>query len=411
MVIRTGLILILLSNGVCQVAVQLKTSKPAYLVGEPIFVIVDVTNIGTEAVGYSSCDGEMDLTVVHTEKKQRPNLEGCGIGIGGFGGCFIDHPPLLHLQEHTSFQYLLKDYRLAAGDYLLHAKGKAGVRWKYYPDMRLNAPKSPPPQYQGGEPVAGAAFEVSLPIQLTIATPEELKAAYAPYLSDAEGPGAGMAEMHQAREAIAEMAPEFLEKHIAGFATSPVRTPELAVAGLSQIPTDESRADLIKLYDNSTDLLLRRQIVEALAGIATHDQVSFFAQLLPGRSTPSDDQIREWATLGLGHIGGDVAVRALAQAPMTQNPQIRRDIVVALGNTKSRAAIPPLIQMYHDDALKNDVCGALRELTHYTWCDGSGDNGKLQSRWRQWWNTHGSKVNLYGNDQCSDWSTTLPQVQ
>ena len=412
MPIRTALILFaMLSNGVCQVAVQLKTNKPAYLVGEPVFVIVDVTNIGAQSVGYSYCDGEMDLTVENTEKKQPPRW-GCGFGVAAGGRCGIGDPPLLGPREHTSFKYLLKDYRLAAGDYVLHAKGKAGVRWKNYPDMRPNAPPTPPPQHREGELVEGAAFDITLPIKLIVGTPEELQTAYTPYLSDAEGLGAGLEEMRQAREAIAEMAPEFLEKHIAGFATNPVRTPELTVTGLSHISTDESRADLIKLYDSSTDLALRGQIVEALAGIATENEVTFFSQLLPGRSAPADDRVREWALLGLGHIGGAAAAHALAETPASQSLDLRRDVVIALGNTKSRVAVAPLIQRYGDDRLNNDVCGSLEELTHYVWCDGSGgEPGMVRKRWSNWWSLHGPQVKLYGNDQCPEWNANLPHVQ
>lgn len=407
------LLLLLVPKSLCQVDVEVRADKATYLVGEPIFVILTVTNIGTEAIGYSYCDGQVDLAVVGAEKKQVRNLWGCGVGIGGASACGIDHPPLMAPHASVSFYYLLTGYRLGAGNHVLQAKGKAGVRWKYYPDMRANAPPSPPPQHKEGDPVAGVAFDISLPIALAPGSQEELERAYAPYIADAGRPGAGTAEMLRAREAIAEMAPEFLEKTIAGFASGPTPTPNLAVKELGQIDSAESRADLIRLYDASTDLNLRKQIVEALANLATPDQVEFFAGLLPGRSTDIDDQIREWAALGLGQIGGDAAVRALAAGIATSSGRVRQTAVAALGNTKSRSAVPLLIRLYGDgdNLVRNDVCGALVELTHREWCDGSGISVALQqAQWLRWWKANAPRTALYGHDECPKSNAQLPPL-
>ena len=57
------------ASGLCQVQVNLRTNQTSYLAGEPIFVVVDVENIGTEPVAYSGCDGHADLTVSGGQKK------------------------------------------------------------------------------------------------------------------------------------------------------------------------------------------------------------------------------------------------------------------------------------------------------------------------------------------------------
>jgi hypothetical protein len=296
---------------------------------------------------------------------------------------------------------------------VLRAKGKAGVRWKYYPNLASKVPPSHPPLHKESDPVPGANFEISLPIVVVSGSQEELQRAYVPYIIDAEGPGAGTAEMRRAREAIAEMAPEFLEKTIAGFASGPTPTPNLAVKGLGQIDSAESRADLISLYDKSTDLGLRNQIVQALAALSTPDEVQFFVELLPGRSTEIDDRIRQWAVLGLGHIGGDVAARALAGGLASPSGQVRLAVAVALGNTKSRSAVPLLIRMYgdNDNTVRNEVCGALIELTHREWCDGSGRSVTVQqSRWLRWWKAKGAQIALYGNNECPKGNLQLPTL-
>lgn len=88
---------------------------------------------------------------------------------------------------------------------------------------------------------------------------------------------------YPARDAISEMAPPFLEKMISEFAANPY-TASFAVKGLSRIDTDESHADLMKLFDKSTDLNIRESIVQALAETNNSDQLGFFASLLPGHS-------------------------------------------------------------------------------------------------------------------------------
>jgi hypothetical protein len=110
-----------------QVQVDLRLDKARYLPGEPIVVVVDVRNVGDEAVGYSSCDGDVRLAVAGAERRVPPNIFGCfsGMGSGGFG-CGVDHPPLLSPGQTTTFRYLLKEYDLMSGQYELTASGKAG---------------------------------------------------------------------------------------------------------------------------------------------------------------------------------------------------------------------------------------------------------------------------------------------
>src|SRR2546427_368632 len=56
-----------------QVVVNVRTDKAEYLAGEPVFVIVDVKNVGVEPVGYSYCDGDVKLNVPNGEPNTAPN--------------------------------------------------------------------------------------------------------------------------------------------------------------------------------------------------------------------------------------------------------------------------------------------------------------------------------------------------
>jgi hypothetical protein len=394
----------------CQVQVHLKTNQNTYLVGEPIFVVVDVENIGTEPVGYSSSYGHADLTVPGGRKKPAPNLFGCFAGFGeGYGGGGF-HPPLMKPGQTVSFWFLVKGYNLRAGDYTLHASGKAGVLWKNYPGARSNNAPPAAPKHSETDPVEGQMFEGSLKLIIEDSTEPQLRQRYASYVADAEG--WDMERRARAREAIAEMAPPFLEKTLLGLASQP-ESARLAVEGLGQIPTRESRSDLVSLFDNSTDLRLRAFIVRKLAGIGSNREVSFFSSLLAGRSTAVDDEIRKFAALGLGRIGGKDALKSLESAPQSPNPDVRAAVATALGNTKDSGAVPVLIEMYSDQSgsVQSAVCSALITLTHYQWCDGSGAAEELQDRWRAWWRSHTSQLPLYDSDQCPAFGASLPMVK
>lgn len=143
--------------------------RDRYLQGEPIVVVVDILNAGDEAVGYSTCDGDVSLTVIGVERRVPPNIFGCfsGTAVGG-EGCGTDHLPLLATGQSTSFKYLLKKYNLKPGQYRLTVSGKAGVRWRET------------------APVPGAQFEHTLSLNIVPAAEEDLKRACAPLVSGAD---------------------------------------------------------------------------------------------------------------------------------------------------------------------------------------------------------------------------------
>src|ERR1700688_1807140 len=123
-------VLLLAVPATCQVKVTVLSSQVQYLEGEPIPIIVRVTNVGSDAVGYDYCDSHVDLVVVGQQRITPPNLWGCFGGfLGSASGCGFDHPPMLLPGKSADFIYLLRDYRLKSGEYPLQASGKAGVRW------------------------------------------------------------------------------------------------------------------------------------------------------------------------------------------------------------------------------------------------------------------------------------------
>jgi HEAT repeats len=389
-----------------QVKVDALTARQQYLEGEPITVTVRVTNVGSDPVGYDGCDGRVDLVVVGQQKITPPNLWGCFSvrGVISGTGCGIDHPPMLPPGKSTDFQYLLRDYRLKPGEYVLRVSGKAGVRWHSTPSfLRADSAPMPAPKFQDGEPVPGELFDQKLTLDVRQANPDELKTAFTPYVRDAASSDPRVS--YEARDAISETAPPFLEKIIFEFASSP-NTVSFATKGLGRIDTDESRLDLVNLFNSTTDPRIRESIVEALAEMSSSDQIDFFMGLLLAPGSEPDDKILQWAILAIGLRGGDRGVDFLGSLQSSKSnqpsPWLRSVVATALSTSKSERAIPILIEMYSDaDSLvRNNVCGSLMSLTHRTWCDGSGQTTRLQSTRRAWWQKHAASTRIYGPEEC-----------
>ena len=405
---------LLATPALAQVEVNVRTEKTSYLAGEPVFIFVDIRNVGDEAIGYDGGGIQNPLTFVVANGTRKPvkSLSPCG-GIGG-GAAFgiVDHPPMLKPGAQTTRRYLLRTYRLTPGSYEVRVTGHADVRWKNYPTLPNGAP-APPPKHKDGDPVEGAVVNRTVPLVIVAGSQSELEAAYKPLVAIAMQ--IYSREGSEAAQALFEMAPPFLESEtikIVRYAGNQDGIATPAAAALAEIGTPSSRRELIAWFDRSRDLAIRASIIDAIAKSMNPDNLEFLASILPGRSTEADDWIRNTAALGIGLIGGPAAVNALAQAPVSSNPLVNGTIRRALGNTHDRSAVPVLIDRARlpNGYMDNDVCSALASLTHLQWCDGSSDVAATQERWRRWWSANGAKATIYGTENCPKFNE-LPSIR
>jgi hypothetical protein len=374
------------SPATAQVQVQVRLEKPRYVAGEPVVVVIAVRNIGSEAVA-TGCGGDVRFNVEGTARRIRPNIFGCFSGIGGVvNGCAID-TPLIQPGQTTNFRQVLKDYDLRPGQYRVTISGNAGIRTR-----------------SGRQAVAvpGSDFEFTLSLAVVPATERELRTALAPFVNDADA--TNLEERYRAREALIESAPRFLDSLIARFAAEDKW--DSAIDALGRIGSRRSRAYLKALLRNSRETR-RPEIVLALARIGHRDDADFLSDVL--RDSTMDRTYREYAALGLGQISGDRSVQRLERAFASVTPEIRSAIATGLGNTRSRAAVPVLIQMGWDDSSLDNVCNALATLTHRIWCDGTTvDRSARRTQWLRWWNETRAKTPIFGPDDCPDVRDILP---
>jgi hypothetical protein len=109
--------------------------------------------------------------------------------------------------------------------------------------------------------------------------------------------------------------------------------------------------------------------------------------------------------------GGQAAVEALRDAPRSPDPLVAGAVLLALGNTRSKSAIPILIERAEGQKgyVSNEVCAAVITLTHLRWCAGVGLE-ETQKKWRAWWAANANEVRVHSpDDDCADVST-LPHM-
>jgi len=394
-----------------QVKVSVRLDETQYLVGEPIVISVDVTNVGKEAVEYGAGKGTVQYLVLNGAIKTRPNIWGCDgerRGVAGFGGN-VDHLPLLQPGQTTTFHQLVRGYQLGPGQYDLRVFGNADVQWRYLQGVSPNDSSAAQAGRRGGDLVEGTHIDAALRMVVAPSDEESLRRAFDKYVRVAD---VRIDEGERARSAIVEMAPWFLREKITGFLKerlSPVY-PARAADALADINTAESRQDLRQLYSSSTDFPLRQAIVLALAGTGARDNLAFFQDVVNDHGTGADDNMRMDAVYGIGYMHGDEAAEALRRAPKGPSQRMRNAVVFALGNTQSPNGVDGLIDALLDISDLGPVCTALKSLTHMEWCSGPRDVVATRSRWQRWWEANRAGVVLYGQYDCPVAGRSLPAV-
>lgn len=363
-------LLVLLSGGLAaQVQVDVHTEKASYFAGEPVKIILDMRNVGTSVVTYAECYGHVQFSVPNVAPSRESNIAGCYLA-GRKLACIVDVPQQLKPTETRSFSYWLSDYRLLPGDYDLHVTGDAPV---------------------AGD-VGGKELDATMRFAVVQPDQEALRLRFARYFAvvDSDNPAG-----RRARETIAEAAPPFLEKTLLAFLKhADSQEANMAAAALAQIDTASTRAAMRDLYRDSPGWV-QSAILNALARTAAPDSLTFFIQQLP--ASP--------AVYATGVIGGDEAVYALKQAAGSAALDERSVILTALGNTKSSAAIPALLELSDNS---DEVCRALATLTHRRWCSVSIEQRKAS--WKNWWNANAGNITIYGPDECSGPPEALPPI-
>jgi HEAT repeats len=401
---RLWLLLALLSSSPCpaQVTGTFSLEKSTFAPGEPVFLSLTLHNSGKEpeevtaADPYSFCSGYK----VHITRDATPK-PACFQGYGGscMSGVLslapgASHTERLLLNYRNNSQGDLSDPVNIPGDYTVDASREIA-----YAPISGNSRVYTAPDHSEAHQAFHLRVDDALELSPTV---------YAPYIQQLDSKNERV--RREAARTLATFAPPVLEPLLLTFATSKDYVlKQFAPLALANLSTKASLAALARmLLDTNPGSYEYMKAAESLG--KTHDP-AWFPLLLEVA-----DQHGAMYLSYAAESGGEVAISALFARLHTPDANTRSAVIIALGNTGSRTAVPLLIGLLGPQAQDEDgrntaisVNAALRQLTHvYAEQDSGGTSiSSWHNRWQNWWLTSGPTAAIYKPGECVT-DTKLP---
>jgi hypothetical protein len=382
-------LLIAASLSAQDVEAQFATNKTDYLVGEPLFVTLTVTNRGdaTIWVDFKSPDAPSfcENFALEVPGAELPDHWGCGYA-GSCASSFREIPPgkSLALRRLLNTQFRLQ----RPGTYAVHAHTNLVVHNQDLFD-------SPPIEQ----------FEVTdtLTLELHSSNESQLKAAFQPFVEDLRSPDA--TKRAEAASAITVLAPPFLEDVLVEMSKSSYAS--AAIVALREADTPKTREALASIATGSGDSALRIEAISNLGRTGDAPYLRTLTQLLA-----SDDRsIQNAAAEAAGVLGGSAAFAQIVALVSSSDAQTRVAGADGLGHTRARQAVPVLIQMLldSDPNVRQAAVNSLSLLTHRVafygdeWSDVTNPQfaSDVHQRWVRWWSSHADDSKIYGIADCA----------
>ena len=363
-----------------QLAVRVHAENPTSVLGEPVFLVVEITNVSSRMVEFD--DGKCAQSfkpVTEVNHPKRDKQYGCsGGGSGGScAGRFVQLKP----REKLTHRYLLTD----------------GVEPDYVGVFNYTLERQIRFYANDGSHAVINQQEVSEPFTVNIvnANQSRVEADYAPLLADLKSPDP---ERHWlALEAITEHPQAFLEAVILELSQKP-QTMSISIRGLKKLGTDRAKRRLAELTGSEYEESERQPATTALVELGDSGYCELMLQLMKLRQGYTS----EIAARGAGLLCGDKAVPQLASLLLLGPNKFPPDeIAYALGNTNSRTAVPILIDLLDnsDVGVRRAAQEARYTLTHRP----SGDDSASEHQdWVSWWALQGKTAQIFDPSECPD---------
>jgi hypothetical protein len=363
------------------------TEKSTYLIGEPVYVVLSISNKNNQAIWVDFGPTDMfcqkfsiEVPGVDSAREQW----GCGIA-GSCGSSLVEIAP----KKTTAVRQLLnREFRLQrTGAYVVHAQTNVTVR-------NQNLWSSPPLD----------KFKVSdnLTVDVQRSDDGELQAAFEPIVYELSSTDA--VRRGEAAAAIIETAPTFLEDVLIDLAKANYGF--AAMTALRKVDTEKTRNVLAQIATESGSQMIR---VEAIRNLGRTGDVTYLPALL-NLMKSTDIQIQGAAAEAAGNLGGAAAVPEITALLSSLDVQRRQAGANGLEYTHAREAVPILIGLLLDpDAtIRQTAVSGLSLLTHRVAFDGNkwADVTTPQSasnvhlRWVSWWKSQGKSIEMHGMNDC-----------
>jgi hypothetical protein len=370
---------------------RLSLEKEEYKVGEPIFLLSEITNTGKEAIQfvrgdrYSYCGGYR-IEVLSTPPLTHSSCDR-GYAVSCPGGARIMAP------GETLREKVLVNYE--------HPLSKPGF-YEIQVALAVNyGPRTEEPSYVAG---LQSKTEAHFRIKLTQADGdgESPEAAFQPFLAELASKDEN--RQREAGRVIGSLAPAFLEDTILSMMNTP-STRGFALLGLKRLNTERSRQALANIVETTAGYTWEKEL--AIRSLAEMKDKKYFPLLLDEAKKHAPNEAGTYISAA-AELGGDDAVAFLVSLVGDRDPFSRANGMRALAQTGSRRAVPILIEALksRDADLARLAFMGLVQLTHRT----PLANGEMSStspsqqyaNWLGWWSLHGNSAAIYGPRECGE---------
>jgi hypothetical protein len=379
-----------LSVSAQSIEARFSTEKINYLVGEPLFVSLTVSNRTGETIWLEFespdlvkilCD---DFAIEVPGAAPAEETWGCGIAESCLGG-LREIPP----GKRIILRRLVnQQFRLLTGAYSLHAQTTIALR----KENLFDSPK--------GEQVNASDV---LQVKVQQGSDDQLKSAFKPIVTELNDPDP--TRRAEAAAAITESAPPFLEDVLVELTKTSFSGS--AIVALRKADTPKTRAALAQIASGSDDYVLRVAAINNLGRTKDTAYLPTLFQLMESGNKPIENAAAEAA----GTLGGEAAIHRLSTFISEGDADKRISGANGLGSARSREAVPILIGLLldSDSNVRQMAVTNLWLLTHHAAFDDSGwadistaeTAASVHRRWVRWWGSHGPTCELHGTSDCS----------
>lgn len=372
------------------VEARFTTEKANYLAGEPVFLVLTVSNQGSESIWLDFKSPDLSKLVCNDFAVEIPGAEsaheqwGCGFA-GSCGRGLREVPP----GKSVSVRHLVnREFRLRPGTHMVHAHTLIVVHNQNLLDSSQ---------------VEQFAVSDTLKVAVQRSSQDQLKAAFQPIVAELNSPDP--MRRREAAGAITELAPPFLEDILIELTKTSYAS--AAITALRKADTLKTRDALAQIATGNGDSMLRMQAIGNLG--RTRDRTYLPALLRLMEST--DKQLQNAVAQAVGNLGGAGAVQQLAVLASSADADTRVAGANGLGTTHARQAVPVLIGLLVDSHpnVRIAASSSLFLLTHGIALDGNEwadlatpeAAAAVHQRWVQWWKAHASISEIHGMADCT----------
>ncbi len=371
------------------VEARISLEKDTYQVGEPIFLLFEVMNSGDEPIAYmppiafGECAALFGLHI-EVERAAPARQEPYSCFSGYAGSCMGGYRPLSPHKGYTHRILLNQRYRFDRADYYR-------VTAAY--ELKFGSPMDP-------ELSARQIVDSRLAFSVVEGDPASLEAVYAPLVATLQDED--LERRWTAQNALAVMAPPFLEAVLLQLAQEETPLDVQLARGLARLNTPATREALARFAQEASNPNTREEAVRLLGQVGDRGYLPLLHQL----AETADPSVRHQALAALGRLGREDALPLLRQALRDKDAGVKQYAIIGLANTVRPEAIPLLIGVLGDDVdwLRRTAADALSQLTHRTVRLDVRDPAlaaTASQRWLQWWMVNGEKAELFGPSQCA----------